>query len=217
MKNKFTLLEVVIAVALFAVLATACVSLMSNMSKSLDAQRERSEQVDNLVSLDGVLKKMIGHMVKFTWRDEDNQKLPHFLGQSDTMRFVQLTKVNTIADGGLRFVELFLDGEGQLVAKYQMRPFYNAVDMSEDAYSSILATNIASVLFQYASVVEGKSSSEEMEWLEEWDEDRVDIPLAVMTTLTWNDDKKETFLWRTAGNSYYERWGNWRNGESIQR
>ena len=56
-----------------------------------------------------------------------------------------------------------------------------------------------------------------MEWLEEWDEDRVDIPLAVMTTLTWNDDKKETFLWRTAGNSYYERWGNWRNGESVQR
>ena len=217
MKNKFTLLEVVIALALFAVLATACVSLMSNMSKSLDAQRERSEQVDNLVSLDGVLKKMISHMVKFTWRDEDNQKLPHFLGQSNTMRFVQLTKVNTVADGGLRFVELFLDEEGQFVAKYQMRPFYNAVDISEDAYSSVLATNIASVSFQYASVVEGKSSSEEMEWLEEWDEDRVDIPLAVMTTLTWNDDKKETFLWRTAGNSYYERWGNWRNGESVQR
>ena len=89
--------------------------------------------------------------------------------------------------------------------------------MNEDAYVSILADNVENVSFQYATVAEDEKSSEFLEWVEEWEEDRIDIPLAMMVTLTWKDETSETFLWRTAGSGYYERWGAWRNGESIQR
>ena len=216
-KNSFTLLEVVIALALFAGLAVTSVTLISRMSSSYETQNERSAHVENLVALDRTLKKMFTNMVKYSWRDEDNQRLPHFTGTSDFMRFVHLNRVNDINDGGLRFVELFLDDQGRFTARYQTRPYRNAEEMNEDAYLSILAENIASVQFDYASVTEDESSSEFMEWLQEWDEEKADIPLAVMVTLNWKDETSETFLWRTAGNGYYERYGDWNNRDVVQR
>ena len=60
-------------------------------------------------------------------------------------------------------------------------------------------------------------SSENLEWMEDWDEDRLDIPLAVKMTISWQNENVENFFWRTAGNGYYERYGAWRNGEKINR
>lgn len=216
-KSNFTLLEVMIAIGLFAVLAITCVSLMTTLTGSLAAQQERSEHVDKLVSLDKTLKKMFTNMVQFTWRDQDNERLPHFLGVSDTMRFAYLNRVNNLQDGGLRFVDIYVDDEARLIARYQNRPFRNAEEINEDAYISVLAENVDSIVFNYASVEEERTSSEYLEWLQEWSDERLDIPLAVMITINWTTNGSETFLWRTAGNSFYERWGAWRNGESITR
>lgn len=216
-KSNFTLLEVMIAIGLFAVLAITCVSLMTTLTGSLAAQQERSEHVDKLVSLDKTLKKMFTNMVQFTWRDQDNERLPHFLGVSDTMRFAYLNRVNNLQDGGLRFVDIYVDDEARLIARYQNRPFRNSEEINEDAYISVLAENVDSIVFNYASVEEERTSSEYLEWLQEWSDERLDIPLAVMITINWTTNGSETFLWRTAGNSFYERWGAWRNGESITR
>ena len=216
-RSNFTLLEVMIAIGLFAVLAITCVSLMTTLTGSLAAQQERSAHVDKLVSLDKTLKKMFTNMVQFTWRDQDNERLPHFLGTSDSIRFAYLNRVNNLQDGGLRFVDIYVDDEARLVARYQNRPYRNAEEINEDAYFSVLAENVDSIMFNYASVEEERSSSEYLEWLQEWSDERLDIPLAVMITINWTTNGSETFLWRTAGNSFYERWGAWRNGESITR
>ena len=216
-RSNFTLLDVMIAIGLFAVLAITCVSLMTTLTGSLAAQQERSAHVDKLVSLDKTLKKMFTNMVQFTWRDQDNERLPHFLGTSDSIRFAYLNRVNNLQDGGLRFVDIYVDDEARLVARYQNRPYRNAEEINEDAYFSVLAENVDSIMFNYASVEEERSSSEYLEWLQEWSDERLDIPLAVMITINWTTNGSETFLWRTAGNSFYERWGAWRNGESITR
>lgn len=219
-KNNFTLIEVMIAISLFAILAVSCVSLMSSMASSLEVQQERSTHVDSLVRLDKTVKKMFTNMVQYTWRDQDNERLPHFSGLYESMRFAYLNRVNNLQDGGLRFAEIYVDEEARLVARYQNRPYRNTEEMNEDAYLSVLSEEVESVSFSYASVEEDKTSSEDLEWLEEWSDERLDIPLAVMFTVTWTEESgkgAETFLWRTAGNSYYERWGAWRNGESISR
>lgn len=216
-RSNFTLLEVMIAIGLFAVLAITCVSLMTTLTGSLATQQEKSTQVDKLVSLDKTLKKMFTNMVQFTWRDQDNERLPHFLGTSESIRFAYLNRVNNLQDGGLRFVDIYVDDEARLVARYQNRPYRNAEEINEDAYFSVLAENVDSIIFNYASVEEERSSSEYLEWLQEWSDERLDIPLAVMITINWTTNGSETFLWRTAGNSFYERWGAWRNGESITR
>ena len=219
-KNNFTLIEIIIALGLFVALSISCVSLISSMTTSMEVQNDRTEHIDGLVRLDRSLKKMFSNMVQYTWRDENNERLPHFLGLSDSIRLAHLNRVNNLQDGGLRFAEIYVDENSQLIARYQNRPFRNAEELNEDAYISILSESVESIQFDYASVEEDRSSSEDLEWLQEWSDERLDIPLAVMITVNWTEESgkgSETFLWRTAGNSYYERWGAWRNGESINR
>ncbi len=211
-KRYFTLLEVMIALALFASLVFLTMVMVGNFTSSLQVQQERSAHIDQLVNLDKSIKKMFTNMVAFSWRDEDGKKIPHFLGTGSSIRFVHLNRVNDLRDGGLRFVELFVDDVGKLVALYQTRPFLNGVEVSQNAYRSVLAENIEEVSFKYASLEDDASTSDKMEWLEEWEDTRLDIPLAVMITVKFRDFGTETFLWRTAGNSFYERCG-WRNGE----
>ena len=38
----------------------------------------------------------------------------------------------------------------------------------------------------------------------------MNIPLAIWITVTWGKGASETFLYRTAGNSFYERFGKWK-------
>ncbi|MCM8530964.1 MAG: hypothetical protein NE330_07375 [Lentisphaeraceae bacterium] len=217
MKKPFTLIEVIIALALFVGLAISCVTLVHSLTTSMESQNARSKHVESLVLLDRTIKKMFTNMVPFKWRDLDNQAVPHFGGYSDRIRFAYLNRINNLQDGGLRFVELFVNDDAQLVAVYQTRPFREGVEANENAYQSILSEEVDSIEFSYVSVAEGESSSENLEWLEDWDEDRLDIPLGVRITIRWQNEDAESFFWRTAGNSYYERWGAWRNGEQINR
>ena len=133
------------------------------------------------------------------------------------MRFCYLSRINNLEDGGLRFAEIYVNEDYQLVADYQTRPFNEAIELNDNAYQSILSEDVESVSFSYVSVTENEQSSENLEWLDEWEEDRLDIPLAVRMTITWKNEDIENFFWRTAGNSYYERYGAWRNGEKTNR
>lgn len=216
-KIHFTLIEIIIALALFVGLSITCVTLINSMSDSLDTQNKRSQQVESLVLLDRTIRKMFTNMVPFKWRDIDNQTVPHFAGYSDRMRFCYLSRINNLEDGGLRFAEVYVNEESQLVADYQTRPFTEGLELSDNAYQSILSKEVKSVSFSYVSVAENEQSSENLEWLDDWEEDRLDIPLAVRITVTWKNEDTENFFWRTAGNSYYERYGAWRNGEKINR
>ena len=216
-KAPFTLIEIIIALALFVGLSISCVALVNSMSDSLDTQNQRSERVDSLVLLDRTIRKMFTNMVPFRWRDIDNQPVPHFAGYSDRMRFCYLSRINNLEDGGLRFAEIYVNEDYQLVADYQTRPFNEAIELNDNAYQSILSEDVESVSFSYVSVTENEQSSENLEWLDEWEEDRLDIPLAVRMTITWKNEDIENFFWRTAGNSYYERYGAWRNGEKTNR
>jgi type II secretory pathway component PulJ len=216
-KSSFTLIEVLISLGLFAGLAVTCVTLLDSLSDSMDSQNERSKHVESLVLLDRTVKKMFTNMVPFKWRDEDNQIVPHFAGYSDKIRFSYLNRINNLEDGGLRFAELYVDEEEQLVAHYQTRPFRDALEPDSSAYVSVLSEQVESVALSYVSVTENEQGSENLEWLEDWEEDRLDIPLGVKLTVNWLDGTAESFFWRTAGNGYFERWGAWRNGEKINR
>ncbi|MCM8536671.1 MAG: hypothetical protein NE334_12105 [Lentisphaeraceae bacterium] len=217
MRKPFTLIEVIIALALFVGLSISCVTLVHGLTSSMESQTARSKHVESLVLLDRTIKKMFTNMVPFKWRDLDNQSVPHFGGYSDRIRFAYLNRINNLQDGGLRFAELFVNDDAQLVAVYQTRPFVEGVQANEDAYQSVLSEGVDSVEFSYVSVAENEQSSENLEWLEDWDEDRLDIPLGVRIMIRWQNENAESFFWRTAGNSYYERWGAWKNGEEINR
>lgn len=214
-RRHFTLMELIIALTLFAVLSLISMGLLKSVIDSLKGQKEHSQKVGELIVISKTTKKMFANMVPFSWRDEENQIVPHFGGGPDYIRFVYLNRVNAQEDGGLRFSEIFVNDDGELVVQYQTRPFRNGYEINEDHYRSVLARKVASVEFQYASVAENQQSSAEMEWLGEWEPERLDIPLAVIMSITWENENVEHFMWRTAANSYYERHGAWRNREKI--
>ena len=109
------------------------------------------------------------------------------------MRFCYLSRINNLEDGGLRFAEVYVNEESQLVADYQTRPFTEGLELSDNAYQSILSKEVKSVSFSYVSVAENEQSSENLEWLDDWEEDRLDIPLAVRITVTWKNEDTENF------------------------
>ena len=213
-KRAFTLVEVMVASGIFAIVCLVCMKLSSGVLMNYQAQKERSHKIQELITLDKTFRKMISNMVPFSWRDEDDFKVPFFVGLNNTMRFAQLNRINRSEDGGMRFVELSLNENNQLVAYYQTRPFTFGTELTEGkSYLSILGEEIESVEFFYVSAEEGTNDSSELIWLEEWQEMREDIPLAVLMKIRWLDQSEENFMWRTSGNSYYERragWDNWK-------
>jgi hypothetical protein len=48
-----------------------------------------------------------------------------------------------------------------------------------------------------------------LEFLDEWDEEKTYVPLAVLMQVKWLDGRHENWLRRTAGSSLYERHGTW--------
>ena len=216
-RHSFTLIEVMIACGIFAILCLACMKLTSGTLMNYQAQKERSARIDQLLLLDKTFKKMITNMVPFTWRDEDDFKKPFFMGLKDRLRFAQLNRINRAEDGGMRFVELTLNESNQLVAFYQSRPFTYGSELTEGKnYSSILADNVEAIEFYFVSSAEEINDSTELIWLDEWEEMREDIPLAVLLKVKWQDESEENFMWRTASNSYFERRAGWENWKVVQ-
>ena len=127
-------------------------------------------------------------------------------------------------DGGLRLAEIFLNGEKQLVVRYIQRPVFPGDELPQEAMESVLAEGVTEISFRYVSTVQeggsgepGDFSAAELQWQDEWEPDRPDIPLAVLLQVTWGDPGiTENFFYRTAGNAAYERLGSWKQWEEEQ-
>jgi hypothetical protein len=81
---------------------------------------------------------------------------------------------------------------------------------------SVLARDVDHVSFQYADFAPDQEDdwNRRLEWVSEWDTDdehpREEIPLAIMITVVWQDGRAESWLRRTAGEGYRERFGKWK-------
>ena len=221
MKQKFTLLEMLISVSLFALVAAAGVSLNVGSISTYNSVNDRHQHVQEIIRVDETLQRLITSMKPFWWKAEEG-KQNLFLGLPDSMRFVSRGSVKNFKDGAFRFCELYVDDEAQLVVRYQMRPLTEGVEFVEDeTLYSILAREVNSVELSYAGIehelTAGENQADLMpEWQAEWDELRVDLPLAVWVKVNWQNGVSENFMWRTSGNGRYERLGQWQNGVELK-
>ena len=72
---------------------------------------------------------------------------------------------------------------------------------------SVLAYNVASVRFTYYDLDES-----DIDTTDDWKKQDY-LPLAIAIAVQWKDGTRHTWLRRTAGTSYYERWGKWEQKE----
>lgn len=205
----FTLLEVIIAVTLLLLVVVALLSFGREMARSWEKLRGEHARFRTLLTLDRALDGLLSNAVPFTWPNEDGEAVPFFVGEADYLRLVSLHPVTVADEGALRFAEVFVRA-GILQVAYTVRPYRGAVEDSEQVRTSVLATGVDRVEFSYAdwSGDESGDWGDRLLWLDEWDAERQELPLAVMVTVWWDDGRVESWLRRLAS-GYRERWGKW--------
>lgn len=213
-RHRFTLLEILIASTVFSMVVIVLFAFAREVSKSWGRLNREETVLRQLIGLDRALETLLPNAVPFVWPDVDNEdeKTPFFVGEPEYVRFAYVHRLNNPADGALRFVEMHVE-DGLLMAFYSERPYLHWNDVSDTGRSTVLARDVDKVEFRYADW-EDKPGSEAwgdaLVWLDEWDAERLELPLGIHMTVTWEDGRVESWFRRTAAQGYRERFGKWK-------
>jgi hypothetical protein len=215
-RSAFTLLELIVAVSIFMMIAVTLLSYSSETTRSWARILVERNRFQELLDLDRSIDNILSHAVPFLWPDPDAdlyQELPFIVALPNSLRIAYLHRLNDLEEGAIRFVELAIK-DNQLCATYSDRPFLYWEDAGDRVWTSVLAREVESLSFLYADWSDDSSSLWEnrLLWLNEWEtaeSEREDIPLAIMMTLIWKDGRIESWLRRSTGNAYRERYGKW--------
>lgn len=214
-RRHFTLLELAIAVTIFMMVAVALFAFSGHVSSSWGSITTERNRLAELLAMDRTLDSILSNAVPFLWRERDDgivKVVPFIVAEADVLRIAYLHRLNDTAEGSLRFVELFLE-DGELKALYTDRPFINWEDIADDRKKvSVISTGVESISFLYADFSSDVSDAwqDRLFWRDSWeteDSERKDIPLAIQIRVKWQDGREESWLRRTMGNSYRERYG----------
>ena len=214
-RRQFTLLELAIAVTIFMMVAVALFAFSGHVSSSWGSITTERNRLAELLAMDRTLDSILSNAVPFLWREREDglvQVVPFIVAEPDVLRIAYMHRLNDTAEGSLRFVELFLE-DGSLKALYTDRPFINWEDIADDRKKvSVVSTGVESISFLYADFSSDVSDEwrERLFWRDAWeteDSERKDIPLAIQIRVKWLDGREESWLRRTMGNSYRERYG----------
>jgi hypothetical protein len=199
-RRRFTLTEVLIAVALFAMMAALASASIARTVKSWTSTKKRVNQLNELIFMEKVLQPMVYNSIAFNWKIEDEYQ-DFFFGQSDYCRLVYRHALRELDEGSLRFAELTLV-DGQLLVRYSSRPWIDGEEpVFEEDSTSVLTKNVESLEIFYAG--ENEENDKAIEWFQEWELPQQ--PLAMRIRITWENGIEENFLWRCGGNSSYMR------------
>lgn len=215
-RRRFTLLEVIIAVTLLLLIVVALVGFGREMARSWEKLRGEHARFRSLLVLDRALDGLLSNAVPFTWPNEDGEAVPFFVGEAEYLRLVTLHPVTQADEGALRFAEVFVHN-GLLQVSYTVRPYRELQADSREVRTTVLATGVDRVEFSYAdwSGDESGDWGNRLLWVDEWDVERKELPLAVMVTVWWDDGRVESWLRRLAS-GYRERWGKWEPAEKQE-
>ena len=205
--NHFTLVELIAAMAILALVGSAGAAALAGFQKSHSTVVELSERMDRNRKLDK-FADIMGNMIPFFWRDEtdDNRENLVFDGREDELFFTSMQLPDSEGRGAFVFVRLYIDDENNLACDYKNTPLLPWLEMDEqqtNLKTEILASNVASITFTYGDYDE----DDEIEWLEVWDQDDSDyknrMPAAVGFTIEFEDGERLSYLRRTAGLSAF--------------
>jgi len=230
----FTLLELVLATAIFAMLVFSAGLGIMSVQQSWRRIHYSSEKLKNLMAIDRLVELTFRNIIPFTWPDETEEKeKPVFKGDKNAILFATIHRINEGDSNAIRFIRLYLEN-GALIAEYRDTPIveggknddgsgisaliaeYRDTPIVEggknDDGSGIrretLATGIVSLSFLYLN----NSESEELEWSDDWQEEDPDmenaLPSGIQMTVEWENGSRYSWLRRTAGSGKNESLGN---------
>ncbi|NOY75334.1 MAG: prepilin-type N-terminal cleavage/methylation domain-containing protein [Kiritimatiellaeota bacterium] len=199
----FTLVEILLAVAILALVLVVAGTGLAAVRRSWEKCRSNSERLTRLILIDKVVESNFRNIIPFEWRDENRKKREVFLGDPDRVIFASAHAVNTVAEGGVRFMVLRLDG-GRLLAEYGDTPILYWDSKTVPKRVEVLTRDVTELKFTYADF----DSDGNLIWDSDWDEkERRNIPVALQMVITWKDGRVARWLRRTAGAGNDESYG----------
>ena len=160
----FTLLELLVGMAVFAVMAAIVLGGIRLGVKSWDAAAERSEAVDEIRVVHGLLRRQLSSALPIATSRAGSWNLV-FDGDAGSVRFVSELP-GYVSGGGIHFVTLELAGGADLVLRW--RPLH-ALDTEAPPDEVVLARNVGKLRFRYFGA---RTRNALPEWLESWGDSR---------------------------------------------
>ena len=205
-KSLFTLVELIAAMAVLALIGSASAAALAGFQRSHNKVAMLSERLERNRKLDKVAELM-GNTIPFFWKDETDDDQEHlvFDGMEDELYFTAMRLPNNEGKGAFIFVRLYLNDDNALACDYKDTPLLPWLESEEQSNikTVILAENVASLTFTYADY----DDEDEIEWLEVWDQDDDEyldrLPAAVGFTVEFENGEKLSYLRRTAGLSAF--------------
>ncbi|WP_316182558.1 MULTISPECIES: prepilin-type N-terminal cleavage/methylation domain-containing protein [unclassified Bradyrhizobium] len=168
----FTLVEVLVALALFSLLA---VLLFDNVKFSLQAWRSgraRAEAFQRELAAQDVMRRLIGNLYPMMLGEDAAQRRIDFDGQAESLEFLGDAPAVAGGAGHFRF-KLFADRKPDRVdLVLQSRP---ELALKQDSERTLLVSNIDRVEFSYAGRGTGADNAG---WRTSWQE-QTDIPALI--------------------------------------
>ena len=204
-RRKFTLTEFLVAITLSLIIFSFLAFSISSNVKIWFRGQDRLDLVNDLVSVDRVVKSIFNSTKPFRISENKLQKLI-FDGTEDKLDLVYQHRVTDYEEGTIRFISLYWQ-DNQLKAKYYSR--YEDYLSQSNYLESILINGITKIRFFYAG--ESNLESLKVSWYNSWQNKKY-LPLAIRLQITLNEDKTENFLWRISNSSLHQRVGNFTEG-----
>jgi type II secretory pathway component PulJ len=203
-KTPFTLIEVVIALGIFAVVSLLIATTFFTMQRSWIRIKKQTKSLNAYQTIDRVVDYAFRNAVPFKWRDKNLKDSLVFKGDSNEVTLAYLHRVTNIKKGGIRFMKLVEENDN-LVAYYRHTPilYWLNEDLGSTCQKEVIAQDVENISFLYADRDENGIT-----WVNDWNEEiEKNIPLAIQMTIKFKDGRKVSWLRRTAGNSFETNYG----------
>ena len=202
-ESGFTLLEMIVAVAILSMVMLAASMGMYSIHKTWASVIKQNDRLHSCIVIDNVIDTAFRNAVPLNWEDPNHRQRFVFLGDRQKVLLAYQHRINEISEGGIRFISLYLDN-GSLVAAYSRTPILPWEDRLDDCEKEVLSEKVKDVSFMYAD-----KKDKDIIWKDDWDEEKnVNIPLAIQIKVEWEDGSSEVWLRRTAGSGTRETYGN---------
>ncbi|QSH40065.1 hypothetical protein P0136_01640 [Lentisphaerota bacterium ZTH] len=194
----FTIFEVMLAIGIFAVISVLVASILFGMQRSWIRIKINSNYLNNDRSIDRIVDYAFRNAIPFAWPDQNRRPRQIFAGSDNSVTLAYLHRITSPAQGGIRFIKLFLR-RGNLVAAYRSSPILYWLDENIDSHThqEVLADKVEAISFLYADQINGA-----INWTTDWNPEKPYIPLAIQMTLKFKNGDTVSWLRRTAGSSY---------------
>lgn len=203
--QQFTLFEVIIAIAVFAMVATASALVLQSMQRSWQKVSQKSIRLRQKQVIDQVVNTAFKNAIPFSWKDDNFKKRLVFDGRPDSVILGYLHRINAHEQSGIRFLKLFLEDD-KLIALYRNTPILPWLENEDGVTREILAEKVERISFLYADI---NPDTNAVLLGDEWDPENTSyIPLGIQIKIEWQDGSSDVWFRRTAGAGYCLSLGN---------